>query len=54
MLAGFQMSLERNNDLLERALNEGIKGVFGVYGQDGLVHTYDTAKKTLNRHGEKY
>ena len=54
MMQGFQSSLDRNNELLERALNEGIKGIFNVYGRDGLVDSYDRGKKTLNRHGERY
>lgn len=49
-----QASIDRQSDLLERALREGIKGVFNVYGKDGLVDSYDRGKKTLNRHGEKY
>ena len=53
-LAAFQSSLDRNNELLDRALTNGIKGVFGIYGPDGLVATYDKGKKTAARHGEKY
>lgn len=49
-----QASLDRNSDVLERAMNEGIKGVFDVYNKGGLVDTYDTAKKNLTRHGERY
>lgn len=48
-----QQSLDRNSAVLERALTEGIPGVFNVYGPDGLVDAYDTAKRTLNRHGER-
>jgi hypothetical protein len=47
-------SLDKNNELLERALTDGIKGVFNVYGPDGLVASYDKGKKNANRHGEKY
>ncbi len=53
-MAAFQASLDRNNELLERALRDGIKGVFNVFGNDGLVATYDRGKKTVTRHGEKY
>ena len=53
-MAAFQSSLDRNNELLERALNEGIKGVFDVHGAHGLVNTYDTAKREALRHGERY
>lgn len=49
-----QSSIERQNELLERALTEGIKGVFNVHGPDGLVANYDRGKKTANRHGERY
>ena len=52
--AAFQSSLDRNNELLERALTEGIKGVFNVYGKNGLIDSYDTGKKTVTRHGERY
>lgn len=54
MAEKFQTSIDRNNDLLERALTEGIKGVFNVYGKGGMVDTYDTAKKSLKSHGERY
>jgi len=53
-MAAFQTSLDRNNELLERALTEGIKGVFGVYGPDGIVNAYDTGKKNLQRYGVKH
>ena len=51
--AALQASIDRQSDLLERALTEGIKGVFNVYGPDGLVSSYDKGKKTLQRHGER-
>lgn len=47
-------SLDKNNELLERALANGIKGVFNVYGPDGLVASYDNGKKNVTRHGERY
>ena len=49
-----QLSIDRQSDLLERALTEGIKGVFNVHGPDGLVANYDRGKKAANRHGERY
>lgn len=49
-----QLSIERQNELLERALTEGIKGVFNVHGPDGLVANYDKGKKTAMRHGERH
>lgn len=47
-------SIDKNNELLERALTEGIKGVFDVYGPYGLVASYDKGKKNATRHGERY
>jgi len=54
MLTGFQSSLDKNNELLERALTQGIHAKFDVYGRGGLVDSYDTGKKTVQRHGERY
>ncbi len=54
MIASLQQSIDRNSDVLERALTEGIKGVFDVYGKGGLVDSYDTGKKNATRHGERY
>jgi hypothetical protein len=53
-MAAFQSSLDRNNELLERALSEGIHARFDVYGKGGLIDSYDTGKKTVSRHGEKF
>jgi len=53
-MAALQTSIDRQSDLLQRALDEGIRGVFNVYGKDGLVDSYDRGKKTLNRYGERY
>lgn len=53
-MEAFQASIDRNNELLDRALTEGIKGVFDVHGTHGLVNTYDKAKKEAMRHGERY
>ena len=53
-MAAFQSSLDRNNELLERALTDGIHARFDVYGKGGLIDSYDTGKKTVSRHGEKY
>lgn len=47
-------SIDKNNELLDRALTEGIKGVFDVYGPNGLVASYDKGKKNATRHGERY
>ena len=53
MLA-LQSSLDRQNDLLENLLVNGVKGVFDVYGKGGLVDSYDRGKKTVARYGQKY
>jgi hypothetical protein len=54
MAASLQSSLDRNSEVLERALREGFRGVFDVYGKGGLIDSYDTGKKTVKRHGERY
>jgi len=52
-----QASLDRNSSvqeaLLER-LSQPIQAKFDVYGKGGLVDSYDTGKKNVTRHGEKY
>ena len=53
-MAAFQQSLDRNNELLDRALSEGIHAHFDVYGEGGLVDSYDRGKKTVSSHGEPY
>lgn len=53
-MAAFQSSLDRNNELLDRALTEGIHARFDVYGKGGLIDSYDTGKKTVKSHGERY
>lgn len=54
MVASLQASLDRNTAVMERAVSEGIKGVFNVYGKGGLVDSYDSGKKQVTRHGERY
>lgn len=54
MAAQMQASLDRNSEVMERVLQQGIHAYFDVYGKDGVVHVYDSAKKTLSRHGERY
>ena len=39
--------------LLER-LSSPIKAEFNVYGPKGLIDSYDTGKKTAQRHGQRY
>lgn len=54
VVSSLQASLDRNSDVLERVMREGIKGVFDIHGKGGLVDSYDRGKKEANRHGEKY
>ena len=53
-LAAFQTSLDRNNELLDRALTDGIRGVFSIYGKNGLIDSYDTGKRNINRYGQRF
>lgn len=52
--ASLQASIDRQADLLEDLRINGIKATFDVYGKGGLVDSYDSGKKTLNRYGERY
>lgn len=54
MLAAIQASLDRNSEVMEKAVSNGIKGVFNVYGKGGIIDSYDTGKKNVGRYGEKY
>ena len=54
MLAAIQASLDRNSEVMEKAVRNGIKGVFNVYGKGGIIDSYDTGKKNVGRYGEKY
>lgn len=54
VVSSLQASLDRNSDVLERAMRDGIKGVFDIHGKGGLVDSYDRGKKEAKRHGEKY
>lgn len=54
MLAAIQASLDRNSEVMEKAVSNGIKGVFNVYGKGGIIDSYDTGKKNVERYGEKY
>ena len=47
-------SIDRQSDLLEYLRTNGIKATFDVYGKGGLVDSYDTGKKNVTRHGERY
>lgn len=54
LLAALQASLDRNTEVMQKAVEHGIKGVFNVYGKDGLIDSYDRGKKNANRYGERY
>lgn len=54
VLVALQASLDRNSEVMEKAVSDGIKGVFDIYGKGGLVDSYDKGKKNASRHGEKY
>lgn len=54
MVASLQASLDRNSEVMERAVRNGIKGVFDIHGKGGLVDSYDRGKKEANRYGTKY
>ena len=54
LLAALQASLDRNTEVMQKAVEKGIKGVFNVYGKDGLIDSYDRGKKNANRYGERY
>ena len=51
---GLQASIDRQSDLLEDLRTNGIKAYFDVYGKGGLVDSYDTGKKNVTSHGERY
>ena len=53
-MQAFQSSLDRNNELLERALTEGIKAVNKWDGPDGIPNMYNMKQKEAQRHGVKY
>lgn len=53
-MKSLQDSIDRQSMLLEDLRINGIKATFDVYGKGGLVDSYDTGKKTVNRHGERY
>ena len=54
MAMQMQASLDRNSEVMERVLEQGIHAYFDVYGKGGLLDSYDTGKKTVKRHKEKY
>ena len=47
-LAALQSSIDRQSELLDRALTEGIKAHFDVYGKGGLIDSYDQGKKFVS------
>ena len=54
MLASLQASIDRQSDLLENALTNGIKAVNKWTGSDGIPAMYNKMQKEAQRHGEKY
>jgi len=54
MLASLQASIDRQSDLLESALVNGIKAVNKWTGSDGIPAMYNKMQKEAQRHGEKY
>ncbi len=56
-MEAMRLSLDRNSAvqeaLLER-LSQPIQAKFDVYGKGGLVDSYDTGKKTVNRYGQRF
>lgn len=53
-MLSLQASIDRQSDLLEHLRVHGIKATFDTYGKGGLIDSYDTGKKIVSRHGEKY
>ena len=56
-MTAMKESLDRNSAvqeaLLER-LSRPIEAKFDVYGKGGLIDSYDSGKKNVSRHGERY
>lgn len=55
--ATLQASLDRNiaiQEALLEQLSKPIHATFDIYGRGGLVDSYDTGKKTLDRYGQKH
>lgn len=53
-VVSLQASIDRQSDLLESLRVNGIKATFDVYGKGGLIDSYDSGKKNVTRHGERY
>ena len=53
-IVSLQASIDRQSDLLESLRVNGIKATFDVYGKGGLIDSYDSGKKNVTRHGERY
>ena len=54
MLASLQASIDRQSDLLEHAIQNGIKAVNKWTGPDGIPNMVNEYNKKAARHGEKY
>ncbi len=53
-MMAFQQSLDRNSEVMERMLEQGVKAVVSPFGPDGIVNGYDKYKKEAQLYGEKY
>ncbi len=53
-MLSLQASIDRQSALLEHLRTYGIKAYFDTYGKGGLIDSYDTGKKIVSSHGEKY
>lgn len=53
-MLSLQASIDRQSELLDHLRIHGIKATFDTYGKGGLIDSYDTGKKIVNSHGERY
>ena len=53
-MLSLQASIDRQSELLDHLRTHGIKATFDTYGKGGLIDSYDTGKKIVNSHGERY
>jgi hypothetical protein len=54
IIMGLQSSMDRQSDLLERALTQGIVARNIWHGPEGIPNMYNKMQKEAARHGEKY
>ena len=53
-MSQMQASIDRQNELLADLRKNGIKAYFDTYGKGGLIDSYDSGKKTVQRYGQPY